>query len=1368
VGIGLVFSVAILHAAEPKEAALTAEEQQDLEKRIVAAQQAAAEAEAVDELVKARRLRQDVLELCTRRYGSGDWRVTDARRAVEDATLLAQLTADQRGQLRQAWQVEVQGLQLYAKAKYGEALPLLQTASDLRIKVLGDAHVLTAQSWNNLAANLHAQGKYAEAESLYRKVLSVYQKRLGELHPHVGQTCNNLGFCLNARGQYAAADPLFRQALATCQKTLGEEDPETANCYNSVGYNLQSQGKYAAAEPFYLRALQLREKLLGENHPHTISSINNVASNLHDLGRFADAEALYRRALALGRKLLGENNPELAGSYNNLASCHHDQGNYDAADPYYRRALAISQEVLGEEHRQTVWCYNNLATNLSCQGHFAEARRLHQRALEIRRRALGEQHPDTATSYHNLAETLSAQGLYAAAEPLQRRALTIFQQMLGEEHSTTADGCNNLAVTLNRQGKHAEAEQLQRRALAIWKATYGNDHLRTAAGYNNLGMTLASQKQEAAAEAEFQRALAIWQKVVGEDHPWTAQSYLNVAATLTHRHRAREAEPLFRRALEIRQKVLGEDHPETAASWNGLGFNLKAQGNFAEAEPAFRRSLALRQQLLGQAHLDTIISCQNLADDLNRQGKYGDALALAETAARGFIKVRGRVAFSGLERAAFASVSSPLPQLSILLARAGRTADAWHWHEEGLSRGLLDDLTARNGRPLTADERQREDELRGQLDQCEKQLLALAGLKALTAELTQQRADLLRQQNELQGAWSRMQAELEQKYGPAAGAVFDLARIQKQLRPNAALLTWVDLEPRPPGTDRLGDHWACLVRAKGPPVWVQLTGSGDQGSWTEDDSALPDRLRQSLQKGSTDPSTWQSLARRLEEQRVTPLVPHLSGNSDRPAVTHLIILPSPALAGVPIEVFANRRSISYAPSGTLFAYLQEQRRDAGAGDRLLAVGDPAFSAAPAPAPRPTFPTQGLLVASVQPGSSAAEAGIRSGDVLVRCGATQLASINDLKTALTRTSNAGDHVVTVWRDGQTLTVQLLSGSLGLSVGARPLADELKARYDARDAAALRLRGSSFTPLPGTRREVESLAGLFPEKKLLLGPDASERQLDTLARGGDLSQYRFVHVATHGHADADQGMRSFLALASDPVAEPTNLPPLGRKLYDGRLTAADMLAWKLNADLVTLSACETGLGQKEGGEGYVGFAQALFLAGARSLVLSEWKVDDQATALLMQRFYQNLLGKRQNLDRPLGKAAALAEAKRWLRSLSSEEAKQFAAELPARSRGSEVETTGPITGTRPYEHPYFWAGFILIGDPGDVSQAVPVLAAEATGVAVASESAPKGKRWWPWPMGITLLGVSASLFLMWRRWCRSSPSAEKASGGRQPLE
>ena len=159
--------------------------------------------------------------------------------------------------------------------------------------------------------------------------------------------------------------------------------------------------------------------------------------------------------------------------------------------------------------------------------------------------------------------------------------------------------------------------------------------------------------------------------------------------------------------------------------------------------------------------------------------------------------------------------------------------------------------------------------------------------------------------------------------------------------------------------------------------------------------------------------------------------------------------------------------------------------------------------------------------------------------------------------------------------------------------------------------------------------------------------------------------------------------------------------GKPAYEGRLTAERILrAWKLDAELVTLSACESGLGRYAGGEGYLGFSQALFLAGARSLVVSQWQVDDTATALLMTRFYENLLGTPEKTVKPLPKAEALAEAKRWLRGLSPDDVKQLTKDLPTRGTRGRVEPRNK--GDAPaavhgYDHPYYWSGFILVGDP-----------------------------------------------------------------------
>src|SRR5207237_8793309 len=168
--------------------------------------------------------------------------------------------------------------------------------------------------------------------------------------------------------------------------------------------------------------------------------------------------------------------------------------------------------------------------------------------------------------------------------------------------------------------------------------------------------------------------------------------------------------------------------------------------------------------------------------------------------------------------------------------------------------------------------------------------------------------------------------------------------------------------------------------------------------------------------------------------------------------------------------------------------------------------------------------------------------------------------------------------------------------------------------------------------------------------MLAAEASEPELDRLAAAGELGRFGFIHLATHGVIDEGVPVRSAVILTQTGLPDPLEQVLHQKPVFDGRLSVREIQrTWELKAELVTLSACETALGPAAGGEGFVGFTQALLMSGARSVCLSLWKVDDTATALLMQRFYANLLGRRPGLTGPIPKAEALREAKGWLRGL-----------------------------------------------------------------------------------------------------------------------
>jgi tetratricopeptide (TPR) repeat protein len=1021
----------------------------------------------------------------------------------------------------------------------------------------------------------------------------------------------------------------------------------------------------AADRPAWQRQLQ------GDDAKKAAELDRQVAA-LEAAGKFAEALKPAEELLALRRRGQGDD---------------HWQTHMARVDvDTLRQTLALPPEQ--QRHLPDMLRQADRAAALYTSGHFAEAEPLFRRALAVREEYLGPRHPGTAVAYSNLALGLTAEGKYAEAEPLLRKAVTLFEAGAGPHHPNTGGGYNNLALSLSYQGRPAEAEPLFRRVVAVFEEALGPRHPATLGASVNLAHNLQEQGKLADAEALQRRTLATAEAALGPRDREVARGCNSLASILEQEGKPGDAEPLYRRAVALAEQVSGPAHPDTATAYANLARALVAQGRLADAEALQRRALAIEEKVLGPRHAATAATDNGLAIALELQGKDRAAEPCWRAAVAAFEVARLRAASSGFGRAAAARMAPHLG-LAFCLARQGKPADAWQAAEAGLGRGLLDDLAAR-ARPANPDgERLRQRTAR--LDQLDRLLVPLLTAADLPAADRKRRDDLLRERADLEAALDAALAE------QARGRVFPLERVQRQLPADAALVFWVDWRAGPRPAEAGGWHWGCVVRRGGPPAWVRLPGGGRDGAWTAADDELPGRLREALALRAPG---WADLARRLREQRLDPLQPHLGATADLPAVTHLVVVPAGWMAGVPLAALTDRHGISYAPSGTVFARLAEQHRPLR-DPSLLALGDPTFTRRDVTSP--PVPDHGLLVVQVLPGSNAEKAGLRTDDVLLRYGDGTLNAVGDLKV-----KDAGDPVsVRVWRDGRTRELTVAPGELGAFFDHEPAPAALKQRRESQRLLAA-TRGPEPKPLPGTRREVRALAGLFPagRAEVLLGLQASEQRLDQLRSEKDgLKDFRVLHFATHGAIDPASPARSALLLADDQLPDPESQAKAGRKVYTGRLTAATLSDWDLDADLVVLSACDTGLGRWAGGEGFLGFSQVLFGAGARSLVLSLWQVDDTATALLMTRFYEDLLGRRPGLKAPLGRAEALREAQTWLRTLPQAEAERLTAQLTGGElRGTETAlrlpkstpaATGP--GDCPYAHPYYWSAFVLLGDP-----------------------------------------------------------------------
>jgi tetratricopeptide (TPR) repeat protein len=946
-------------------------------------------------------------------------------------------------------------------------------------------------------------------------------------------------------------------------------------------------------------------------------------------------------------------------------------GKHALALPLYEKALRIRQKVLGEEHPATASSYNNLAGCLNDQGNYVLALPLCEKALAIRKKTLGEEHPDTAASYNNVAGCLNELGKQALALPLYDRALAIIKKMLGEEHPYTATCCSNVAMCLSAQGKQAQALPLLEKALAITRKRLGEEHPDTAARYNNVAYCLDALGQQAQAQPLYQKALVIWKNALGEEHPHTADGYSNVAMCLATQGKHTLALPQYERALLIRRKVFGEQHPHTAISYNNVAGCLDDQGKHDLALPLHEKALAIWKKALGDEHPNTATSYVNLTGCLWRQGRAAQGLRLLQASLPGQEAARFHLAASGFDRAlARSRLVSPHELLAVGLARLGQPRNAFRHAEASLARGLLDDLAAPAEQSHLAS-------LSAHLKTLDDKLLPLYGKSSLSKDQKRLRDEINRQRRGVLAEKSRLAGAV------SARQVLPLWRIQKQIPDDSALVFWLDAHV-------VDEHWACILRSEGPPVWVPLPGSGKGGSWTNDDRNLARRLVFSLRSPGGSGERDRLIAA-VAGQRLAPLRRHLKG------VQQLLVVPTGGMALVPVEVLTAEYSVACVPSGSVYARLREKQRPL-AGFPVLALGDPLFSEPSGQQPAP--PRYGLLIKAVLPSSTAGRAGLRPGDVLLRYNGRRLEHLADLQLR-----QAGQVDAVCWRHGKELSIRLAAGSLGASFDERSAAAAVRA-WRQLELSVVK-RGPELARLPGTRVEVETLARLVPGCTTLLGSAASEQRLYRLASSGQLKKFRLIHLGTHGLIDLENPERSYLALARDRlprVAENAAAASKGERVFTGELSVKSIVAeWDLDADLVAFSACQTAVGRVAGGDGHLGFAQALLRKGARSVLLSRWEVEDTATTLLLGRFYQNLLGKRPGLKTPLKRAAALEEAKRWLSGLERKEA------LALLSRLTQGVVRGPIVSRsrlveqalakndRPYADPFFWAAFVLIGDP-----------------------------------------------------------------------
>jgi len=397
---------------------------------------------------------------------------------------------------------------------------------------------------------------------------------------------------------------------------------------NQEGINSYHKGDYDNALIFWEKAVSQAKKDFGKVNNNYALSLNNLAALYYKIGNYQKAAPLFLDALKITEKVLGKKHPEYALSLNNLAALYYKMGSYQKAEPLYLEALKIRENVVGKKHPEYAKSLNDLAILYDVMGNYRQAEILFLEALKIREESLGKRHPDYATSLNSLTLLYSKMGNYQQAEILFLETLKIREEVLGKRHPDYAVSLNSLAFLYSKMGNYQQAEILFLETLKIREEVLGKRHPDYANSLNNLASLYYQMNNYPQTESLFLEALKIREETLGRKHPDYAHSLNNLALLYNRIGNYQQAESLFLEALKIREETLGRKHPDYIQSLNNLATLYNLLGDYEGAESLLLEVLKSMEEVLGKKHPNYTIALNNLAFTYQLKDNYPQAESL--------------------------------------------------------------------------------------------------------------------------------------------------------------------------------------------------------------------------------------------------------------------------------------------------------------------------------------------------------------------------------------------------------------------------------------------------------------------------------------------------------------------------------------------------------------------------------------------------------------------------------------------------------------------------------------------------------------------------------------------------------------------
>lgn len=1066
----------------------------------------------------------------------------------------------------------------------------------------GADHINTAVALHNLGFALRRDNRPEKAQTILERALEIYERRLPSVHEDIRNIVGELGEIYVKSGLSSRLADIYERLIARAQNEGFGQHIGIAEMLANQGFVLRGQKRAEDSEIAFTRALSIFDAKGRTDSWSYLVTLEALLDRLEQTKRHQEAEALAKAAIdALGQhggkgavnavilnnrqsqkvldagrsgealtfaesaiKLLeaqkvtlpaGRADP-MIGALNNLARAYRGLANYPGAEQAYRRAIALLESKGDKANAGIVT--DNLAVLFLMQDRLEEAERYHKRGFALLEEALGREHPTVGRAAGNLGTLLNEAGRPDEAEPLLRRALAIANKQPNTDPISIGVIEDNLAGLLRVTGRRSQARPHYERALALFQNALPAKHPRIATTRNNLGRYLLDLKVYGEAETELKAALAMSEDIYGADNFNIAVAASNLAEVYTQTDRYDEARQLFRRALAALESVYGSNHAKLQVTLNSAAKLELADGKPTAARSLFERAVAI---------------------ELQKRLRTG-----IRSASQGGGQFEARRAFLGLMEALWQEGSNTG------VRDAARALEVAQWDSTTPAAVALAALGARAGASdaaLGALARERQD-LAAEWVGVDKRLTSLVSLTgSRNAALETEHRNKL---NMIDARVGAIDAELATRFPRyqelARPTPLSVDAIRRVLVPGEAALQFTVTDDATyvfAVTDRDVLWYRAPIRAHELRALSRNLRCGlDRAEWSADAGKRCSTLLGidlAAAPAENDPLPFDiSAAHNLYRILLAPLADAIR-NKD------LLVVASDALTSLPLHVLVAEpppgygkpdtsqarivigpqtrldqiawlgrlHSITVLPSLASLAPLRQLAKSSAGTRPYLGIGNPLLTG-PSGDDRRAFEVPACTIAPQS---------------------TAVASLSSSKTAFRKALSPA--VMRATRGGlETLRQQ--------------------------------------SPLPETADElcrVAAFARATPDE-VVVGAAATEARVKSLSANGGFAQARIVHFATHGLLAGETAL--FLAGKAEPSLMLTP-PETASEIDDGLLTASEVAELKLDADWVVLSACNTASGDEVGAEALSGLARAFFYAGARSLLVSHWAVDSDATVKLV---------------------------------------------------------------------------------------------------------------------------------------------------------